>query len=110
MVGKCPTKLLDLITRAEKAVYDRWGLKTWGPADLFCTTAFCFPEVVSEKKEYHVSVELNGLETRGMYVVDYKMENKPNSIYYLHFDECTLKTKCCMMAALKSYKHECGAG
>lgn len=108
MIGQSPSPLLDLITQAEKSVYQRWGFDIWGPADLYCTTSFLFPDIVTAKKEYYVTVELDGTDTRGQYVLDHKFQHRPNAIVQMHFDECLLKKYCIKMAALRSYKKKDG--
>lgn len=110
MLPMCPSPLLNIITKAEQAVYERWGFNMWGPADLFCTTAFCFPDVVREQKQYHITVATTGKHTRGQFVLDHRYQEKPNAIVQKRFYECGIMTACAKMAAIKTYEKKCHAG
>ncbi|KAF5284460.1 hypothetical protein FQA39_LY17035 [Lamprigera yunnana] len=52
---------------------------TWVPFDAFLAVAVLFPDMIVQKNEYHVTVELHGSLTRGQVVLDHLQKNKPNA-------------------------------
>ena len=59
----------------EKELYD-----VWARCDPLAAAILLVPEVATEVKKVHVTVELHGIKTRGAMVVDHleKMKLKPN--------------------------------
>lgn len=62
------------------------------PCDALVSCAYLLPEFVVKSSDWHVTVELNGRETRGQLVLDHLQENTNNARIIEVVDEAHLKT------------------
>lgn len=52
------------------------GRKLFTPFDALLTAAFLYPErCIRTKNQYHATIELEGVHTRGQMVIDHKDQN-----------------------------------
>lgn len=70
----------ELVTRAEKRMPSHNpGAEFWRTCDALVVMTYLYPEEgIAESSEYHATVELHGLHTRGQLVLDHLKNNKPN--------------------------------
>jgi len=69
---------------------------------------FCYVQVALKKKKYHCAIELQGVHTRGMMVVDrdYRLHTPPNVIVISQVDVELYEKMLVWAAGGSFYKHQ----
>uniref|UniRef100_A0A336MYK3 CSON010048 protein n=1 Tax=Culicoides sonorensis TaxID=179676 RepID=A0A336MYK3_CULSO len=62
-------KITQLLDPIEKKAYKNWNY--WSPFDTFCAAYFIDPTIARKTEDFHMTIELNGLFTRGQVVIDH---------------------------------------
>ncbi|XP_017012070.2 nucleoside hydrolase-like [Drosophila takahashii] len=72
VLGSVEHPFVKLLTRVERAMMEPRGIKKWLNPDAALAAAYLFPEaMIAEQLEYHATVELAGVHTRGQMVLDH---------------------------------------
>lgn len=80
ILGAVENPMLELITRAEKSIYDPQP-DFWNPCDAFLVGCFLYPEeMITAKVIKNALVELHGSRTRGQMVIDHINTTTPNTV------------------------------
>lgn len=78
-LGKIDNKNVQLLNEIDGITYDKSGLPYYRPYDAVLIAAFLFPDkCIRRMNEYHVTVELQGLYTRGQMILD-RQNNEHNA-------------------------------
>jgi purine nucleosidase len=77
-LSKNSNPFIEFITPVEKVAYENFNFG-WMPCDLFLATCFIMPQIIKKIEEHHVTIELSGIHTRGMMVIDHLKTAKPNA-------------------------------
>lgn len=56
------------------------------PCDAYAVCCFLMPQMIKSMEECHVSIELDGKNTRGQMVIDHKKTEKPNAFVIYDID------------------------
>lgn len=87
VLGQCSK--MTLLNQAEDKCYPfvTGETNSWVPADGYLAAIVLYPEeIVKQKSEQHVTVELRGLFTRGQMVLDHLKNNKANVLVVEELD------------------------
>ncbi|KAJ8920672.1 hypothetical protein NQ315_004811 [Exocentrus adspersus] len=81
------TPALNLLTRAEKKIYNNTYFKHWAPCDAFLVFCFLNPDKhITKQSDHHVTIELSGCYTRGQMVLDHLRNRCSNVTIIENFD------------------------
>ncbi|KAF5275585.1 hypothetical protein FQA39_LY06697 [Lamprigera yunnana] len=80
VLGECSRMAMMNIVERTHTVSDPNKPNSWLPIDSFLAIAMLFPNFVVDKKQYHATVELHGVLTRGQVVLDHLKTNKANVV------------------------------
>ncbi|XP_017050609.2 pyrimidine-specific ribonucleoside hydrolase RihA [Drosophila ficusphila] len=82
VLGTVDHPFVELLTRVERAMMVPRGIKKWLNPDAVLAAAYLFPEaVIAEQMEYHATVELAGVHTRGQMVLDHLKGRRVDAIH-----------------------------
>lgn len=77
VLGKTQSPIIDLLNPVEYKAFRNFS--GYIPCDAMVACLFVHPEVIVKSSQWHVTVELNGKETRGQMVLDHLQQNKTNA-------------------------------
>lgn len=89
---------MDLLTEAELKCYEEFMYDFWVCCDGFLVIAYLYPECIKKREEFHGTVELHGVKTRGQLVLDHRHKNIPNVIIIEDISEDVIKNVCVKVA------------
>lgn len=68
---------MQLFNEIDSVAYKNFD--SFVPCDAYLTAAFLFPKkCIRTKQQYHATIELQGVRTRGQVVIDHTHKNKSN--------------------------------
>lgn len=76
VLNTIPSEVMSLMDKIEENLSYK---NNFVPCDAFLIALFCFPKMIKDMKNRHVSVELQGNETRGQMIIDHKEIETPNA-------------------------------
>lgn len=76
-IGKIKNRITKFLNPIEEKGYI--PLDHWTPFDTYCAASFIDPTIIRRTENFHITIELNGLFTRGQVVIDHiEQENYKN--------------------------------
>ncbi|XP_016963269.1 pyrimidine-specific ribonucleoside hydrolase RihA [Drosophila biarmipes] len=82
VLGSVDHPFVKLMTRVERAMMEPRGIKKWLNPDAALAAAYLFPEaMIAEHLDYHATVELAGVHTRGQMVLDHLRGRRVDAIH-----------------------------
>lgn len=83
VLNSVPSDIMTLMDKIEENVHYQ---NSFIPADAFVVACFCLPQIIKMVKQYQVSVELNGRETRGQMVLERRNNENLNAFVVEEID------------------------
>ncbi|XP_017115651.1 pyrimidine-specific ribonucleoside hydrolase RihA [Drosophila elegans] len=82
VLGSVDHPFVELLTRVERTMMVPRGIKKWLNPDAALAATYLFPEaMIAEQLEYHATVELCGVHTRGQMVLDHLRGRRVDTIH-----------------------------
>lgn len=69
VIGKIENKITKFLNPIEEKGFKNY--EYWTPFDTYCAASFIDPSIVRRTEDFHMTIELNGLFTRGQVVIDH---------------------------------------
>lgn len=90
VLGKLKSPILDFLNRIEYKAFRHFT--HYIPCDALVSSLFIHPGMVTKASDWHVTVELNGRETRGQLVLDHLRNNDYNARIIEQISEDDMKS------------------
>lgn len=69
VIGKFNNKITNFLNPIEEKAYKKFD--EWTPFDTFCAAAFIDPSIALRTENFHMTIELSGIFTRGQVIIDH---------------------------------------
>lgn len=87
VLGAIDNEITRLMNPADANIYPPRGYKHWLPCDALLVAVFLEPKMILKSNNYHATIELAGIHTRGQVVIDHLRREDDNTTFIEKVDQ-----------------------